>query len=132
MSPENVEIVREEYEYFNRTGELTPEIYAPEFEFHDVEGAPTPVRRGFEEWRQWSRDVHEAFGDFYLEPQELIDHGDQVVAVIVLRGRGTGSGVELAQIQMPLAVLWTLRDGKIVQGRLFRDKSEALAAVGTP
>ena len=128
MSRENVEIARREYEAFNRTGAPSPEAYAPEFEFHDLEGAPNPVRGGFEEWRQWSHDVHEAFGDFVLEPQELLDYGDHVVAVVSLRGRGSSSGVDLEQIQLPLAVLWTLRDGRIVRGRLFRTRAEAIAA----
>ena len=132
MSRENVEIARREYESFNRTGELNPEIYSPEFEFFDLEGAPNPVRRGFDEWRAWAEDVNEAFGGFVLEPQELLDYGDQVVAVVALRGSGSSSGVDLEQIQLPLAVLWTLRDGKIVRGRLFRSKSEAVAAAGSP
>jgi ketosteroid isomerase-like protein len=130
MSQENVEIVRREYEFFNRTGELTAERYHPEFEFHDFEGAPQPVRRGFEEWRNWARDVAEAFGEFVLEPQELVDVGEQVVAVVLMRGRGKGSDVNLQHLQTPFAVVWTLRDGKVIRGAVFRSKSEALEAVG--
>ena len=93
MSRENVETVRQEYEYFNRTGELTAARYHPAFEWHDFEGAPQPVRRGFEEWRQWAREIAEVFGEFVLEPQDLLDFDDQVVAVVRMRGRGKGSGV---------------------------------------
>jgi ketosteroid isomerase-like protein len=130
MSQENVEIVRREYEHFSRTGELTQDLYAAEFEFHDFAGAPHPTRRGFEEWRQWARDVREAFGGFTLEPQELLDCGDQVVAVVFLRGQASGSGIDLEQIQPPFAAVWTLRDGKIVRGQVLSSKAEALATVG--
>lgn len=132
MSQENVEIVRREYEFFNRTGELAADRYHQEFEFHDFEGAPQPVRRGFEEWRRWAPDVAEAFGEFVLEPQELLDFGDQVVAVVQMRGRGEGSGVNLQHLQAPFAVVWTLRDGKLIRGAVFRSKSEALEASGLP
>jgi ketosteroid isomerase-like protein len=130
MSQANVEIVRREYEFFNRTGELTQERYHRDFEWHDFEGAPLPVRYGFEEWRQWARDTAEVFGEFVLEIQELLDFGDQVVAVVQLRGRGTSSGVSLEDLQPPFAVVWTLRDGKVIKGVAFRGKSEALEATG--
>lgn len=129
MTQENAEVVRREYEGFNRTGGLNAEIYDQAFEFHDLEGAPHPIRRGFDEWCNWAREIHEAFGDFILEPQELLDYGEQVVAVILVRGRGGGSGVELQQIQPPLFVVWTFCDGKIVRGELFRTRTEALAAL---
>ena len=130
MSQGNVEIVRREYEYFNRTGDLTAERYDATFEFHDFEGAPQPIRRGFDEWRNWARDVREAFGDFVLEPLELEAYGERVVAMVALRGRGSGSGVDLEQIQPPFAAVWTLRDGKVVRGEIFRSKREALEACG--
>ena len=128
MSRENVELVRREYADFNRTGRVTRERYHDEFEFHDFEGAPIPVRHGFDEWRQWAHDVSEAFGEFVLEPQELLDLGDQVVAVVVMRGRGKGSGVSLEQLYPPFAVVWTVHEGKVVRGDAFRSKPEALAA----
>ncbi len=130
MSRENVELIRREYEDFNRTGEVTEDRYHPEFEFHEFEGAPIPVRRGFAEWRDWAGDVAEAFGDFVLEPQELLDFGDRVVAVVVMRGRGRTSGVSLQQLFPPFAVVWTVRDGKVIRGAAFRSKTAALEAAG--
>jgi ketosteroid isomerase-like protein len=94
----------------------------PHFEFHDFEGAPQPIRRGIDEWQRWARDVAEAFGEFILEPQELLDFGDQVVAVVVMGGRGKGSGVDLQQVNPPFTVVWTVRDGKVVRGAAFRSK----------
>jgi hypothetical protein len=54
-----------------------------------------------------SRSSGRSFGEFVLEPQELLDFGDQVVAVVLMRGRGKGSGVTLEDLQAPFAVVWT-------------------------
>jgi ketosteroid isomerase-like protein len=128
MSKENVEIVRREYEDFNRTGEVTESRYHQDFEFHDFEGAPRQIWRGIDGWREWARAVTESFGDLILEPEELLDLGDQVIAVVVMRGRGQSSGVDLHQAMPPFAVVWTLRDGKVLRGAAFRSKAEALEA----
>jgi ketosteroid isomerase-like protein len=130
MSQENVEIVRREYEDFNRTGEVTEGRYHPEFEFHDFAGAPRQIWRGIDGWREWARAIVELFGDLILEPRELIDLGDQVVAVVGMRGRGRSSGVDLDAAMPPFAVVWTFRDGRVVRGAAFRTKSEALEAAG--
>ena len=127
MSRENVEIIRQGYELFNRTGEIDPAVYDPDFEFHDFAESPEPFRHGVEAWEQWTNDIREAFEDFILEPSELIDIGDQVLALVVLRGRGRTSGVPT---EMPLGVLWNLRQGKITKCTVFRDQRQALEAAG--
>ena len=127
MSQENLEVIRREYDFFNRTGELTAERYHPDFEWHDFEGAPHPLRQGFQEWREWARDIAEIFGEFTLEPLELIDFGDRVLAIILMRARGTASEIALEE---PFAVLWEFRDGKVIRGAAFRTRAEALEAAG--
>jgi ketosteroid isomerase-like protein len=127
MSKENVEIIRQGYELFNRTGEIDPAMYHPDFEYQEFFESPQPQRRGIEGFQQWARDIADAFEGFVLEPKELMDLGDRVLARVVLRGRGRGSG---APIETPMAVLWTLREGKIAACAVFRDEVQALEAAG--
>jgi ketosteroid isomerase-like protein len=42
-------------------------------------------------------------------------------------GRGRGSGVPVAQ---DIAILWTLRQGRVVHGKVYLDQREARRAAG--
>ena len=68
-----------------------------------------------------------AWVDHRFELRELIDSGDQVLAVGWQQGRGRGSGVEVSE---EIFSVWTLRAGKIVRQRMFRDRAQALEAAG--
>jgi ketosteroid isomerase-like protein len=56
---------------------------------------------------------------------ELIDAGEQVIAVLSVRGRGRVSGIEL---EYRPAGVWTLRQGKVVRVVWFPTRDEALEA----
>ena len=43
------------------------------------------------------------------------------------RGRGKGSGVGVSE---EIFSVWTMRTGKVVRQRMFREKVQALEAVG--
>jgi ketosteroid isomerase-like protein len=68
----------------------------------------------------------EAFSEITFELSELIDRGDDVIAVTRLHGRGAASGVEVSE---PYVFLYHLRDGLIVEGREFRTTEEAFSAL---
>jgi ketosteroid isomerase-like protein len=126
MSQENVEVIRRGYELFNRTGEIDPGMYRPDFEFQDFPDSPD-TRQGIEGFQQWARDNRDSYEGFVFEVSELRDLGDQVLALVALHGRGRGSGVPM---DMPFAVIWTLREGKIAKCAAFRDRAQALEAAG--
>ena len=79
--------------------------------------------------------VLEAFGlwpeqwdDFRVEIKEVLsDPGDQVVVATRQSGRGKQSGVE---VEADFTFLFTIRDGKIAEWRIFVREDEALAAAG--
>ena len=77
--------------------------------------------------REWRRELREVWGEWRNEPERLIDCDERVVALVRSVGRGQESGVELIE---RWAQVWTVRDGKIVHLRHFRDTAEALEAVG--
>jgi ketosteroid isomerase-like protein len=59
-------------------------------------------------------------------PEELIDAGDQIVAVIHFRGRGRASGIE---VDARSYSVYTVRNGKTVRMEEFIEREEALEAV---
>jgi ketosteroid isomerase-like protein len=78
--------------------------------------------------RAYLRDWIDTFDQFKVEPLEVIDAGQgQVVAVFRNSGRARLSGVEA---DLTFAVVYTLRDGKIVRGREYWTRDEALEAAG--
>ena len=66
-------------------------------------------------------------GGLQTVPEEFIDTGDKVFVAVRYRGRGRGSGVE---VDDHLFDVYTLRHGKCVRKREFRDRSQALEAAG--
>jgi ketosteroid isomerase-like protein len=78
------------------------------------------VRASLARWKsEWD--------DYELLPEEFEHMGDCVVAIVCLRGRGRGSGVE---VEARFYEVFTLRQGKIVRMDQFTEQSEALKAVG--
>ena len=133
MSQENVEIVRGIYEAVARRDGVTPfEAYAEDIVWDLSNSRRTalgvePIYRGHEGVRQFWRDALSVFGDADLEVEELIDAGDQVVAVTRERAIGRGSGVPVQSIAVSV---WTLADGKVIQVQVFDERQQALEAVG--
>jgi ketosteroid isomerase-like protein len=60
-------------------------------------------------------------------PEEFIDAGDCVVAVIRLKAKGQSSGIE---VERQDAIVYKLRDGQIVRGDYYNKREQALEAVG--
>jgi ketosteroid isomerase-like protein len=121
MSQENVEIVNT---FLNVDVDEALTYVDPGVFWNPIEELPTQgleaMRAALEHWRgEWD--------DYKVMPEEFVDVGDQVVAMVRLRGRGRGSGVE---IDARFYDVYTLRDGKIVRMDQFTERSEALQAVG--
>ena len=135
MSEENVAIVRElfalfakreherAFEYYDREvefdatafGEVLPELARM---YHGHEGVRTY-------WRQWLS----AWSDLTFELEDVVDSGDEVVALIRnQRMWGRHSGIEIEM--PPYSIVFTFRDGKVVRWRSFPDQESGLEAVG--
>ncbi|MEK6251883.1 MAG: nuclear transport factor 2 family protein [Actinomycetota bacterium] len=67
------------------------------------------------------------FEEWEVEVDELIDNGDQVIAVSRQRGRGKTSK---AAAELELAQIITLRNGEIVRTDNYLDRKKALEAAG--
>ena len=129
MSQENLEIARRAYESFI-TGDLSwlAEFVDPEIEFDLTRNVFNPqVFRGYEGIQQLWTEQNEVWEDFRFEVEELIDAGDEVVAVLRLVGKGRGSGVPVDQRDIHVV---KVRDGRAVRVTMYRDRAEALEAAG--
>ncbi len=133
MSQEAIKTVREAATAFSR-GDLDAwlEYMADDIDYRAVEGALDdrgPIH-GKGAVRAYLDDWVGTFDDFRSEPVELIEAGeDQVVAVLRISGRAKLSGIET---ELTFAALFTVRDGKVVRGREYWTRGEALEAAGLP
>ena len=130
MSRENVELVRRIHEEgMQGSAQLLFERLDPDVEYDtSASGLPDAgVYRGPEQLRDARRRWWGAWEAPWSEPTEFIDAGDSVVIVTRFGGRGKGSGVEVSQ---HFVQVLTLSEGKITRVALYRDRREALEAVG--
>jgi ketosteroid isomerase-like protein len=125
MSQENVGIVRESYEAFTReepAALLT--LLDPDIHWKSVED--TEARRGVDGVLESLSGWLEVWDEFHIEPEEFIDAGQHVIAIVKEWGRVKGSESVVSERFLQV---WTMRDGKIVAFREFKTKPEALEAV---
>ena len=132
---ENVEIVRRVYDAAaRRDAAAVFALYDPEVELDasrvgvpDLEADADGISRGHAGLRRFFREWHQAWGRIEYDYEELIDAGQHVISVVNRRGRGRSSG---AEVELHVALVWTLREGKVVRVVWFPDRAEALEAAG--
>jgi ketosteroid isomerase-like protein len=129
MSEENVEIVRSNLEAAKRRDwDALFRNSHPDIELTTPpRGINAGTYRGREECQGYWEDLASAFETVSVEPERLVDSGDQVVAVMRSRLQPKGSSGE---IELRTGFLWTFRDGKVASLRLFAKPEEALEAAG--
>jgi ketosteroid isomerase-like protein len=77
--------------------------------------------------QRFGREALSAWGEFRIEPLEVIDLDDRAVLLGRVIGQGASSGLRLSD---PYAVIFTFERGKIIGHREYADHAEALEAVG--
>ncbi len=130
MSQENVEIVRRLIEAWNSNeqGEAIA-ILDPGVVIDATRRRVNPkTYAGRQGMRRMLADTHEVWQEFRMEPDEVLDAGDRVVAIGRWVGKGKDSGIE---VQQPVADVFTLHDRRVIRLELgFTDRAEALEAAG--
>ena len=127
MSVENLEIVRRAFA-FGVQGRGDPDEgladFDPDVVVNSVEQGSgrgrSAVRGNFERWK-------DAWEEIEATAEEFIDAGDRVVVSAYFKGRGRGSGIEVAA---RFYDVYTLRDGKVVRVDEFTERADALEAAG--
>jgi ketosteroid isomerase-like protein len=129
MPHENVEIVRSAHDALNG-GDIDALVVLCDAEFRlDMSNRVfnPAVYEGHDGIRRFYSEVRDVWASYVWEPEELMEAGDSVVALLRSGGTGRGSGVE---VERRTAMVWTVRKGRAVALRFFRDRNEALHAVG--
>jgi ketosteroid isomerase-like protein len=128
MSQENVEIVRRLYRAIDaRDVEAVADLAHPDSEWiPDSRVGEGPVR-GRDNVIQFFTDRAEMFDELRTEVERVWEIDDKVLVFVRVRGHGSASG---AGFDIRIGHLWTLRDGLLVRGEGYGDRSKALEAAG--
>jgi ketosteroid isomerase-like protein len=137
MSQENVDVVRRMYSRLTGRGAWRRGEYDEVFRDHcspDYELIPPPIYpdaatsyRGLEGVHQWQRLMDEIWVDWDFEAERFFDAGDQVAVFVRTSGTARQSG---APVEISVAHVSTVQDGRVTQTEVFLDRQEALEAVG--
>ena len=131
-SKASVELLRRFYEFFNqRDLDAVLELCAPEVEVYKdpevVEMVSAFTPRGQERVAQYLRGWLESWDAYLARPQQFLESGEEVVALVQLRARGKGSQFD---IEEDMADVFSVRKGKIVRLRLYVHPDAALKSIG--
>lgn len=131
MSEQNIDLVRRAFDAFTqRDLEAVLELVDPTIEFlapptAELAGQKTPYR-GPDGIRKYFEDVARVWDELEVIPHEYREMGDHVVAL----GRVYARGADGLVVDAPAGWVWELRAGKIVSGRVYTSREQALEAVG--
>jgi ketosteroid isomerase-like protein len=130
MHENSVALVRDYYGAANRRDiDAVRRHLAPEIEFHLSGVFPdlAPVYRGHAEVERFFEEFTAPWEDLSIEPERITEATeDRVLALVHFQARGR-DGVE---VQLPLAHLWTLRNGLAVRLDAYADRRHAVEAAG--
>jgi uncharacterized protein len=127
---ENAQLLHRYLEAVNRAakngdlGELLS-FFSDDVVWEAVEDAPDAgTYRGPEGMRSYFEDWLGTVDDIHFEEGEVTEVGNFIVADI--RARATIKGTDAA-MDLPYAIAVRIADGKIVEGKEFREREDALA-----
>lgn len=124
----SIEVVNQAYQAFKRQdAEGLIALAHPDIEFGGSAAAPDGLYRGHDGIRKYMADIDGAFGhEWDAVVERIADAGDDRV-VIVARIFGPGKGA--VSLDLHVAHVWELRDGKLLRGTVYLDPEAALEAV---
>jgi ketosteroid isomerase-like protein len=129
VSRENAEVVRRAIEAFNRRDlEALVETYDTDVvvDWSRSAGVEAGIYRGHEGVGRLNSSFYEAWDRITVSPEEFIERGEHVV----VPNHACFWGRDGIKVEARSVFVHTIRDGRIVELRLFRERPEALNAVG--
>jgi ketosteroid isomerase-like protein len=125
---ENIAVVRAIYEQWAQGNfRAGVELYDPEIRLVQPPGLPdTGTYVGTAAVADYMRGFLEAWSRVAIEAEELTPVGDGVVAAVVQRAVGKGSGAEPTEFRY--FQVWTFRAGRVVRLEVTRDRDAAFEA----
>ena len=130
MSPENAQIVRRMWEAFLAADfETALSFYSPEVEWDGTNLPDGQVGRGHEAILDHIQRWADAWADWHVELERVVDAGGGQVVLIFRETGRSDSGLAMDERH---AELYVLEGGKIVRRQGFSDPGAALEAAGLP
>jgi ketosteroid isomerase-like protein len=71
-------------------------------------------------------ELQDVFDDLVVDPQDIEDRGNRIMATTRITGKGKGSGVA---IEAKIFHVWTLRDGMASRLEIFSNEEQAREAL---
>ncbi len=130
MSTSNSETLQRSYEALN-DGDISTvlEVIDPDIVWQEADHSPDAgSHRGRESFEAFFRSWLASFDNFRIEPLEVIERGEVLIAVVRQSGKGQASGIE---VSVEIAHVWTIRDGRAVRWQTFASREDALEAVAS-
>jgi ketosteroid isomerase-like protein len=131
MSEENVEVLKQAWEAFNRRDlETLKELTSPDYEFGPYLGTliETTTYWGHDGLDKYFADADTAWEEINVRFDDVRDVGDGLVfASGELYGRGRASSLE---VRAPLGCVAEVRGGKLARLKSYETVAEALEAAG--
>jgi ketosteroid isomerase-like protein len=128
MSQQNAKIVRAIYDAINRDDwDAAFRDAHPDFELTFERSLAAGTHRGRQQVQPVLQDQWSAFDIRVLEPEQVVESGDQVAVIVRTRVRPRGSSAEL---EVRNGHLWTISNGTVVSMHSFPEPERALEAVG--
>jgi ketosteroid isomerase-like protein len=130
MSNENAEVVRRIYEQWAEGNfRAAVELYDPLILLVQGQGFPEQgTYLGMDGVRDYMATFLEAWERVTIEAEEVFAAGDSVVARVVQRAIGRGSGAVPDEFEY--FQVWTFRGGRVIRLDVIRDRDEALKVAG--
>ncbi|HEY7632901.1 MAG TPA: nuclear transport factor 2 family protein [Thermoleophilaceae bacterium] len=130
MLAENIETLRRYHDLLNETGEPPLELFHPDVEVYMFSGSPLPGPYfGHAGLRQWREDTFDVIEGWQIELDEVITGDDPDTMVAIERFVGRMKHTDL-RANFPLAVVVRFRDGLIAYFQGYRERHEAIEAIG--
>ena len=126
MAEANVEALQRGYDALNR-GDLSVvlDLLHPDIEWHEPGDSPEAgTHHGRDSFERFFRSWIDSFDEFRVVPEKVVERGNDLVAVVRQGGRGRASGVE---IEIRLAHVWTIEDGRAVRWEAVPSPAQALS-----
>ena len=126
MAEANVEALQRGYEALNR-GDLSVvlELLDPDIEWHQPERSPDAgTHTGRDSFERFLSSWIDSFDGFQVEPEQVVERDDKLIAVVRQSGRGRASGI---LVDARLAHVWTVQDGRAIRWETVGDPDDALA-----
>src|SRR5256885_8537426 len=121
---ENLDLVRSIYAAWEQGDFSSAEWAHPDIEWIIAREHPDArTLIGRDALTEYRREWQKTMPDLRLALDRLLDANDKVVTIGTAHGTGTGSG---ADVRVPLAFVFTLRDGLIVRAEEYLNPAEAL------